>query len=209
MNFSSPRVLAIPLFILLAVAAVSAGGGWLPLFNGKDLSGWRAEGKEKWTVRDGAILGEATTDKYGYLVTEKSYRDFELRLKFKCDAPGNYGVFIRSRMKGEGKWGPGIEGLQVEIDPARDTAGIYETSGREWIVKPSPEAQRAMKPFEWNKLEIAVRGPHIVTRLNGRPMVDFHDPEPRFYDGVIGLQLHSGGGVKIHFKNIYIKTQDK
>src|SRR5262245_42197717 len=145
MNQFFLRVIALPFFILLAVIGISAGGSWSPLFNGRDLSGWRAEGNEKWSVQDGAILGEAATDRYGYLVTEKTYRDFELRLKFKCDAPGNYGVFVRSRMKGEGKWGPDIEGLQVEIDPSRDTAGIYESSGRQWIIKPSPEAQRAMK----------------------------------------------------------------
>ena len=209
MNPFAPRTLALPLLLLLAVSGISAGGGWAPLFNGKDLSGWRVEGNEKWTVEDGAILGKAATDKYGYLVTEKTYRDFELRLKFKCDAPGNYGVFLRSRIKGEGKWGPDIEGLQVEIDPARDTAGIYETSGREWIVKPSAEAQRAMKPYEWNELEIMARGPRIVTRLNGVQMVDFQDADPRFHDGVIGLQLHSGGGVKIHFKDIHIRVFDK
>lgn len=195
--------------LLLTAAAAFGGDGWSPLFNGKDLSGWRAHGNEKWVVENGAILGEAATDKYGYLVTEKTYRDFELRLKFKCDAPGNYGVFIRSRVKGEGKWGPDIEGLQVEIDPARDTAGIYESAGREWLAKPTADAQRAMKPYEWNDLEITVRGSRIVTRLNGAGMVDFDDAAPRFHDGVIGLQLHSGGGVKIHFKEIHIKVLDK
>ena len=67
------------------------------------------------------------------------------------------------------------------------------------------EALQILKPFGWNELEVIAKGNHLTTRLNGRPMVDFEDPAPRFHDGVIGLQLHSGGGVKIHFKDIHIR----
>jgi hypothetical protein len=185
-----------------ALGQAPAGDAWVPLFNGRDLSGWRAHGKEKWLAQNGAILGEAVTDKYGYLVTEKTYGDFVLRVRFKCDAPGNYGVFLRSRMIGEGEYGPDIEGTQVEIDPSRDTGGIYESGGRQWIARSTKESARAIKPFEWNDLEIAIEGRHIVTRLNGVQIVDYSDPAPRFFDGVIGLQLHSGGGGKIHIKDI-------
>jgi len=194
--------------LLLAAPALAAPpeGGWVELFNGKDLSGWRAHGKEKWVVENGAIMGEAVTDKYGYLVTEKTYKDFELRVKFKCDAAGNYGVFLRSRITGEGKWGPDIEGTQVEIDPSRDTGGIYESAGREWIARNTEASARATKPYDWNQMEITARGNHIVTRVNGVEIVDFTDPAPRFIEGVIGLQLHSGGGGKIHFKDIEIRA---
>lgn len=193
---------------LLAVPAFS-GDQWVPLFNGKDLSGWQAAGKEKWVVEDGAILGEAVTDKYGYLVTEKTYRDFVLRVKFKCDAEGNYGVFLRSKITGEGDYGPDIVGTQVEVDPSRHTGGIYESGGRQWIALPSEEGERAIKPFEWNDLEIAAEGKHIVTRLNGVQIVDDYDPAPRFFEGVVGLQLHSGGGGKIHWKDIEIMELGK
>ena len=198
-------MLSVPFIAGLVLGQAPPGEGWVALFNGKDLAGWQAHGKEKWLVENGAILGQAVTDKYGYLVTEKTYRDFVLRLKFKCDAPGNYGVFARSRITGEGQWGPDIEGTQIEIDPARDTGGIYESAGRAWLVKPSAEAQHAMKPYEWNDFEIALEGKHVVTRLNGMQMVDYYDPAPRFFEGVIGLQLHSGGGGKIHFKDIEIR----
>jgi hypothetical protein len=193
---------------LLAAPAFSADQ-WVPLFNGKDLSGWKAYGNEKWDVEDGAIYGEAVTDKYGYLVTEKTYSDFVLRVKFKCDVKGNYGVFIRSKMLGEGRSGPDIEGTQVEVDPSRHTGGIYESGGRQWIALPSAEGEQAIKPFEWNDLEIAAEGKHIVTRLNGVQIVDYYDPAPRFFDGVIGLQLHAGGGGKVHWKDIEIMTLGK
>jgi len=67
----------------LGAARASSESGWVPLFNGKDLSGWKNNGEERWVVEDGAILGESTHNKYGYLTTEKTYRDFNLRLRFK------------------------------------------------------------------------------------------------------------------------------
>jgi hypothetical protein len=189
-----------------AFAQATAENPWVSLFDGKDLSGWKTNGSEKWVVDDGAILGESTVGKYGYLTTEKTYRDFNLRLRFKCETDGNSGVFTRSRITGESpKTGPDIEGMQVEVDPTRHTGGIYESGGRGWVALPTPEGERAIKPRGWNDLEILAQGNHIITRLNGVQIVDFTDPAPRFTEGVIGLQLHTGGGVKIRFKDIYIQ----
>ena len=189
-----------------AFAQATAEKSWLSLFDGKDLSGWKNNGSEKWVVDDGAILGESTVGKYGYLTTEKTYRDFNLRLRFKCETDGNSGVFTRSRITGESpKTGPDIEGMQVEVDPTRHTGGLYESGGRGWVALPTPEGERAIKPRDWNDLEILAQGNHIITRLNGVQIVDFTDPAPRFTEGVIGLQLHTGGGVKIRFKDIYIQ----
>ena len=142
------------------------------------------------------------------MLTEKTYRDFHIRIKFKCDAAGNSGLFFRSRITGEGKWGPDIEGLQAEIDPSRDTAGIYESAGREWLAHSTPESLKILKPYGWNSLEVLAKGNHLTTILNGKQMVDYEDPAPRFKDGVIGLQLHTGGGMKIRFKDIEIKLLD-
>ena len=117
-------LLVLPGLALSQIAA--AERSWIPLFNGKDLSGWKAQGTERWVVEDGAILGESTAGKYGYLTTEKTYSDFVLRLRFKCETDGNSGVFTRSRITGESpKTGPDIEGLQVEVDPTRHTGGLY------------------------------------------------------------------------------------
>jgi hypothetical protein len=75
--------------IFLGVAAVAKAppqSGWVSLFNGKDLTGWKNNGEEKWVVEQGTILCESTANKYGYLTTDKTYRDFHLRLKFKGEA---------------------------------------------------------------------------------------------------------------------------
>jgi hypothetical protein len=193
-----------------AMAQAPAEKGWVSLFNGKDLSGWKNNGAEKWVAVDGTILGESTAGKYGYLTTEKTYRDFVLRLRFKCETDGNSGVFTRSRITGESPdTGPDIEGMQVEVDPTRHTGGLYESGGRGWVALPTPEGERAIKPRDWNDLEVAAEGRHIVTRLNGVQIVDFFDPAPRFTEGVIGLQLHTGGGVKIRFKDLFIQELGK
>jgi hypothetical protein len=95
--------------------------------------------------------------------------------------------------------------MQVEVDPTRHTGGIYESGGRGWVALPAPEGERAIKPRGWNDLKILAQGNHFITRLNGVQIVDFTDPAPKFTEGVIGLQLHTGGGVKIRFKDIYIQ----
>jgi len=78
-------ILAAVLFLGLCAAAQAARkSGWVSLFNGKDLAGWKNNGAEKWVVEQGTILCESAANKYGYLTTEKTYRDFNLRLKFKA-----------------------------------------------------------------------------------------------------------------------------
>jgi len=204
-------IFALLLFLALGAAGqVPPVGRWVPLFNGKDLTGWKKNGDEKWVVEEGTILCESTANKYGYLTTEKAYKDFTLRLKFKGEAAGNSGVFVHAKITGiDPQHGPDIEGMQVEVDPkvGKHTGGLYESGGRGWVVQPTAEGERALKSGDWNDLEVSVHAAHIVTQLNGTKIVDFTDPAPKFTDGVIGLQIHTGGGVKMRWKDISIREQ--
>jgi len=198
------------LLVLSTAAQAPTEGGWVPLFNGKDLAGWKKNGEEKWIVEQGTILCESTANRYGYLTTEKTYRDFDLRLKFKGEAAGNSGVFFHARITGiDPQHGPDIEGIQVEVDPnvGKHTGGLYESGVRGWVMMPAAQGEQALKPGEWNDLEVSVRGNHIVTQLNGVKVADYTDTSPRFTDGVIGLQIHTGGGVRMRWKEIYIKEK--
>jgi hypothetical protein len=185
-----------------------AGEDWVQLFNGKDLSGWVNVGKEKWTVQDGEIVGEAISKAYGYLKTEKEYKDFQLSLKFKCVGSGNSGVFFHVDFK------PGTpdvsRGLQFEVDCriGQHTGGIYG-DGRGWIVWPKPEDELNVRKGEWNEYTLKVEGNRYVSRLNGILMVDFTDPNPKSFDGPIALQLHSGGEGNMRFKDIWIRDLSK
>lgn len=203
--------LLLVIFLASVIAAQAPPqSGWVSLFNGKDLTGWKNNGEEKWVVEQGTILCESAANKYGYLTTEKTYRDFNLRLKFKGEASGNSGVFFHSRITGiNPEHGPDIEGMQVEVDPnvGKHTGGLYESGGRGWVKQPTAEGEQALKPGEWNELEVSVQGNRIVTQLNGVKIVDFTDVAPKFTDGVIGLQIHTGGGVRMRWKDILVQEK--
>jgi hypothetical protein len=178
--------------------------GWVSLFNGKDLTNWVKVGNEKWEVEDGVIHGQGLTKEYGYLRTEKTYKDFDLSLRFKCEADGNSGVFFHTDFK------PGTatvtQGLQFEIDRGlnRHTGGLYG-DGRQWIVWPAPELETVIRPYDWNDYLLSVQGNRYISRLNGVLIVDFTDPTPKSFDGYIALQLHSGGQGNMTFKDIVIR----
>jgi len=188
----------------------TTSSAWVPVFNGKDLSGWKNNGDEKWIVENGTIYCESTANNYGYVTTEKTYKDFDLRLKFKPEGQGNSGVFLRSKITGiDPEHGPDIEGMQVEVDPSvgKHTGGLYESGGRGWVALPTEDGEKALKPDDWNDLEISAHGSHIVTKLNGKKIVDLTDPQQKFSEGVIGLQIHTGGGVKMRWKDISVREE--
>jgi hypothetical protein len=170
------------------------------LFNGKDLTGWDVYGTELWYVKDGELVCESGPDKeYGYLGTRKYYDDFDLTLDFKQEADGNSGVFIRSYIK----TGVEISGWQVEVaPPGNDTGGIYESYGRGWIFQIPDEKENILKKEDWNTMRIKVVGDNITTWLNGQIMTELKDEKIGQGKGRILLQIHSGGGIKVRWKNL-------
>jgi len=197
------KFLVLLLFLSVSMPAQEAKKDqWVALFNGKDLSGWKKYGDEKWAVENGEILGEALTKAYGYLATEKTYKDFEMKAKFKAEGTGNSGIFYHSTLEGVD-----IKGVQVEVDPnpGMHTGGLYESGGREWLIKPGAAEEKALKVGDWNQIQFSVVGNHVVTYVNGVKAVDYTDPNPKYFDGVIALQLHAGGQGKMRFKDLYIR----
>jgi hypothetical protein len=178
---------------------------WISLFDGTYLNGWTKIGAESWTVEDGLIHGKGLTTAYGYLQTNKDYKDFQLSLRFKCVGDGNSGVFFHTGFK------PGsvdtTQGMQFEIDceMMHHTAGVYGEDGRGWVVWPAPENEGVVRMGEWNDYLVEVDGNRYRSRLNGVQMVDFTDPKPSSFDGKIALQLHSGGRGNMQFKDIWIR----
>ncbi|MEO6638757.1 MAG: DUF1080 domain-containing protein [Ginsengibacter sp.] len=172
------------------------------IFNGKDLKGWTIHGTEKWYVEGGELVCESGPDKqYGYLSSDKKYKDFILTLKFKQEANGNSGVFIRSGIEGVK-----ISGWQVEVAPQDHfTGGIYESYGRGWLIKPKLEDEKILKPGKWNTLKIKVIGDEVTTWLNGHQMVYLKDEKIGRGEGFIALQIHDGGGIKVRWKNFKMK----
>lgn len=198
--------LALALSVLFVAATAFDGGGHsakkaVKLFNGKNLDGWKIVGTEKWYVDKGELVCESGPDKqYGYLSTDKSYKNFDLTLEFKQESNGNSGVFFRSTFEGTK-----VKGWQVEVAPPNhDTGGVYESYERGWLVQIDEAEEGYLKMGEWNKMRIRVVGDHVQTFLNGHAMVDFHDEKIGAADGSIALQIHDGGGIKVRWKNIML-----
>lgn len=189
----------------LFVAQLTFAQESFSLFNGENLDGWINHGEEKWYVEDGELICESgPKGEYGYLSTEKFYKNFELTLEFKQEADGNSGVFIRSTFD-ETK----VSGWQVEVaPPGKDTGGIYESYGRGWLIKPDPEKDKALKMGEWNTMKIRVDGPKVTSWLNGVEMVHLEDEKIGEGEGAIALQIHDGGGIKVKWRNIELIPLD-
>jgi len=188
---------------LLSISVFAGGASWKSLFNGKNLKGWNVHGTEKWYVEDGLLVCESGPDKeYGYLSTKKDYDNFELELEFLQEANGNSGVFFRSTFEGTK-----VSGWQVEVAPPNhDSGGIYESYGRGWLERIPDEKEDILKMGEWNKLRIRLVDGHVTTWLNGQQMVDLKDEKIAQGKGAIALQIHDGGGIKVKWRNIKIKT---
>ncbi|TDI69843.1 MAG: DUF1080 domain-containing protein [Bacteroidetes bacterium] len=183
------------------MATAQRPGQSTELFNGADLSGWQIHGTEYWYVENGELVCESGPDaEYGYLSTDEVFTDFELSLEFLQEANGNSGVFFRSWVHGTR-----VEGWQVEVAPVgNNTGGVYESYGRGWLVQPEPEKDDVLKEGDWNRMRIRVIGGHVGTWLNGTQMIELDDDLIAAAKGRIALQIHSGGGIRIRWRNIRI-----
>ena len=202
MNLKKLFTLSVVILVGAFQVVQAQSNQWIEMFNGKDLTGWKIHGTEKWYVSDGELISESGPDKqYGYLASEAIYKDFELVLHFKQEANGNSGVFFRSSLDGTR-----ITGWQAEVAPrGSDTGGVYESYGRGWLYQIPDYKEAILKEDDWNELRVKVVADRVQTFLNGQPMVDFVDDKIGQAEGVIALQIHDGGGIKVRWKDLRIR----
>lgn len=189
---------------------------WEPLFNGKNLSGWKKlNGTAEYKVVDGAIVGISKKGTPNtFLATKKMYGDFILEFDFKIDDGLNSGVQLRSESKKEYQNGR-VHGYQFEIDPSTRawSGGIYDEARRNWLypLTRNPNARTAFKNNEWNKARIEAVGNSIATWINGIPCAYIWDDMTPV--GFIALQVHeiynaADEGKTVSWRNIRICTTD-
>lgn len=195
-----------PLTALLEASPADAG--WEPLFNNKDLSGWKSIGPAKWRVEEGVIVGgqDGDASRWGLLVTEQTWQNFELELEFMIDEHGKYnsGVYLRNDPSDRGR-----TGYQINIGRAAAEeycGGLYTDH---WLAK-GDETDAIRKPLQWNSLRILADGAHTRVHLNGNQVVNFTDPapDPKFLQpGVLALQTYGAEGHSgwVKFKNMRIR----
>jgi len=191
------------LSLLGCLLSAGATAQFKRIFNGRDLDGWTIHGTERWYVKDGELICESGPDnKYGYLSTQQSYQDFDLRLQFLQEADGNSGVFFRSSIEGVK-----ISGWQVEVAPLNHhTGGVYESYGRGWLIQPKVEDEKYLKVGKWNDLRVLVRGDEVTTFLNGHQMIYIKDAKIGKGHGFIALQIHDGGGIRVRWKELKVRA---
>jgi hypothetical protein len=217
------RRVLLPLALILALPLVSlavadkdkdnvAPEGFTALFNGKDLTGWKVNegGKmERWGADKGILYVEGEAG--GWLMTEKEYGDFEVRVDFKLPKAGNSGVGLRSPMKGD----PAYVGMEIQLldDGADEYKNLKPFQYTGSIYGVVPPAKRVTKPAgEWQTIRIVAKGRKVTVELNGTEIVDANldDHKDQFEKhpgltrekGHLGLQSHTG---RVEFRNLYVK----
>ncbi|MCF7972259.1 MAG: DUF1080 domain-containing protein [Phycisphaerae bacterium] len=211
------------------------------LFNGTDLTGWDGDPR-LWSVKDGVIHGETTAEIPAkgntFLVCQGgTFKDFELRFSFRCNAANNSGVQYRSKHITEGnvrnKWV--VRGYQHEIRnevKLPSVSGfIYDEGGRRgriclvgekavWNTETKKQVvgslidqegfQQLFKLDQWNDVVIIAKGNHIQHYLNNRLILDFTDNDPKLalLEGIVALQLHAGKPMWTEFKNVRVKEYE-
>jgi Domain of Unknown Function (DUF1080) len=182
--------------------------GYRSLFNGKDLSGW--EGDESlWKVADNAIVGDSPGIKHNqFLCTKEEFGDFELKVEFRLrDGVGNTGVQFRTKKVPNSTE---VSGYQADLGE-KYWGCLYDESRRNKILVQAPvDLEKSLKKGDWNEYTIRAKGDHVTLKMNDVTTVDYHEPDADIArSGIIALQVHSGGPMKIEFRNIRIKSLSK
>lgn len=192
------RLSAIALGLLVIVSALAgcasqmgrAEDGWITLLDGSNLNQWTAIGNANWRLADGSVQAEIGD---GFLVSKKTYKDFQLRAEFWVDGEANSGIFIRCE---DQKKVTATNAYEVNIfdtrpDPSYGTGAIVNIAK----VSPMPKAGG-----RWNVYEITAKGSQLIVTLNGQRTVDVQDG--KHPDGAIALQY--GGGV-VKFRSLQVR----
>jgi hypothetical protein len=203
----------LPLALLLfATAALHAEP--VSLFDGESFKGWEGDTEKTWRIAEGAFVGGSLTEKVPrneFLATEKTYGNFDLRLKFKLlgsEGMINGGVQFRSvRIPNNFE----MIGYQADMGDKYWGALYDESRRRKVLLAPDKELMdKTIKLNDWNEYRIRCEGPHIQLWVNGVQTVDYTETEPNIApEGKIAVQIHGGGKAEAWYKDIVIEELPK
>lgn len=183
------------LFTALSTALV-AGEKLEPLFNGKDLSGWKTPEDNIWyLVKDGVLQIRSSPDQKGSVLwTEKEYENFVMELEFKfIDGTVDSGVHLKCE-----------DQIQIGISGSlkRDMTASPYIPGKGYPVE-AEGVKELLKMDDWNHLRIEVRGMEYAVSLNGKKVMTYKSDTGK-EKGPIGLQLHGGKDMSIDYRHLKI-----
>jgi hypothetical protein len=202
--------------MLTAAAATAAQAderGWISLFDGRSLDGWKPAAREDvrtFSVQDGAIVAHGPRNHLFYVgpVYFADFRDFELKVDVKTEPSSNGGVYFHTQYRDRGWPDKGFE-VQVCNDSyrrdRRKTGSLYKMQD----VNPSPA-----RDGQWFTMHVVVQGKHVAVYVNDKQVVDWTEPDrPRPPWGMSGRVLDSGtfalqghdAGSTVCYKNIGVR----
>lgn len=160
---------------LLKRTAAPSWGKAINLFNGKDLTGWKASNPDKnqWEVKDG-ILTSAHSG--ANLISEQKFTDFKLHVEFRYQEGSNSGVYLRGRHE-----------VQIEDSPADAHPSSVLFSGVYGFLTPSEIA--ALGPNKWQSYDITLTGRMVTIVVNGKTVISNQE-----IPGITGGALDSNEG---------------
>lgn len=176
------------------------GDGWITLFDGKTLAGWKAsENAENWSVEDGAIVGHGSRSHLFYVGRE--FQNFHFKTDVMINKGGNSGIFFHSKLQAEGWPQVGYESQvnNTHGDPVK-TGSLY------YVVK---IFESAAKDGQWWTQEIIVQGKRITMIVDGKVLYEYDEPEGvtgphKLSQGLFALQQHDPGSHP-RFRNVKVK----
>jgi len=188
-------------------ATARADDGWIDMFNGKDLTGWRAsdENPGSFQVKDGMLVIDGPRGHLFYQEggEDAKLRNFEFEATIKTFPKANSGVFFHTRWQARGWPAHGYEAQVNATHPdPRKTGSIYAVKD---VLNDAPH-----KDEEWFTYHVRVEGKRIVIKVNGEVVNDYTEPgDPghetrRLGEGTIAIQAHDPESV-IHYKNLRLR----
>ncbi len=176
--------------------------GFVPLFNGSDLSGWDGDPR-LWSVAGGSIVGSTDgrpLSANSFLVSEREFGDFVLRFEVKL-RNGNSGMQFRSERTE--RWT--VRGYQADFASGKGWGNLHgEGLPRGLILDGWQDRAEHVVGTGWNRIEVLCEGYRIRISVNGTVTNDVLDPGA--LTGVLAMQLHRGEPMRVEFRNIRIRT---
>lgn len=203
------KILALLAFFAISIS-INAQDGWTPLFNGKDLQGWKiSENPNSFIVEEGLIKVDGPRAHAFYVgeVNGGEFQDFELMVELKTMPKANSGIFFHTKFQEDG-W-PN-KGYEVQVN---QTHSDWRKSGSLYSFNDVREVY--VQDGEWYTTHIIVKGDHVTVKLNDKTVMEYVESkdenrpanagEKRIDKGTFAIQAHDPESV-IYYRSIKVKV---
>ncbi len=189
--------LAAGLMLTQVLPVQAAEDGWIAMFNGKDLTGWKSTPDGNFKVEEGLLVVRGSK---AHLFSEKEFKNFEAKVEIMTKPGSNSGFYVHTKYMED--WP--TQGYEVQVNCSH-TDRVRNASIYNVVKNYDPIA----KDDEWYTLEVTVKGKNIVTKINGKVVVDYTEPEGvtgtrKLGKGSFAIQAHDPKS-EVRYRNFMVK----